>query len=179
MVLGMAAVAVMAILAVAGYALLSDQPPSRLDARPAIQEEATQDPDASPKPVSVSPSEKNAVAAVPKPEPPPPPKAKPAPKPPQAINLTGLWVDADGINVQIAQQGNEVVSQAYNPLTGQAINAVWQINGRRVAFNWASNMGNQGVGEGTIASDGNTIDYRYVDHYTGEQGYSRLFRVVQ
>jgi hypothetical protein len=60
-----------------------------------------------------------------------------------------------------------------------AISAVWQISGRQVSFDWTSNMGNQGVGEGTIASDGNTIDYRYVDHYTGEQGYSRLFRVAR
>jgi hypothetical protein len=39
-----------------------------------------------------------------------------------------------------------------------AISAVWQISGRQVSFDWTSNMGNQGVGEGTIASDGNTID---------------------
>ena len=66
----------------------------------------------------------------------------------KSIDLTGMWVDHEGVNVQISQQGNEVVSQAYNPLTGLSINAVWQVSGRRIAFNWASNAGNQGYGKG-------------------------------
>ena len=110
------------------------------------------------------------------PAPPKPSPSAPVGKPP--LNLTGMWVDADGINVQISRQGNNLVSQAYNPVDGMVIQAVWQVQGRKVAFNWATNMGNQGVGEGTVSADGNTIDYRYVDHYSGEQGYSRLFRVV-
>jgi hypothetical protein len=172
MVLGLAAV-VVAIVAVVGYVLVTGTPTSRPKVQPEIEKQAAQDPEASPKPVSISPSKEDKVATAPK------PKAKPAPKPPQTLNLSGVWVDADGVNVQIAQQGNELMSQSYNPQTGMAISAVWQISGRQVSFDWTSNMGNQGVGEGTIASDGNTIDYRYVDHYTGEQGYSRLFRVAR
>lgn len=88
-----------------------------------------------------------------------------------------MWVDDDGVNVQISYQGGQVVSQSYNPLTGLAINAVWRITGSNLAFNWISNAGNQGHGEGTIAADGNTVDYRYLDQMTGEQGYGRLYRI--
>ena len=142
---------------------------------PATQEEArlATGSEEEAKKVHVDLPEENQPAIPPTPKPSP---SKPVVKP--TLDLAGLWVDADGVNVQISRQGGNLVSQAYNPLDGMMINAVWQVQGRRVAFQWASNMGNQGVGEGTVSADGNTIDYRYVDHYSGEQGYSRLFRVV-
>jgi len=166
---GMAATAVV-IIAFLGYALIPQEvsPPAALEdnrlAKDAEGEAKQVNVDLQPEPW-------------PKVDPPPPP-SPPKPKVKPTLNLTGMWVDVDGINVQISRQGNNLVSQAYNPLDGMVINAVWQVQGRRVAFNWASNMGNQGVGEGTVSADGNTIDYRYVDRYSGEQGYSRLFRVV-
>jgi cytoskeletal protein RodZ len=180
MVMGLVAVALLAVLAVAGHLLIpgSSAPPVVVDSESAVQQEA--DKGSSPAPVSIAPSEKgeasgseNAAAPQPKPEPTPPP----APRVQKSIDLTGMWVDHEGVNVQISQQGNEVVSQAYNPLTGLSVNAVWQVSGRRIAFNWASNAGNQGYGEGSIAADGATVDYQFVDHVTGEQGYGRLFRL--
>jgi hypothetical protein len=180
MAMGLGAVAVVVILAAAGYLLIpkSPAPPVVVNTESAVQPEA--DKGSSPTPVSIDPSEKGEVsgsedAASPQPEPKSTPQAMPRVQ--KTIDLTGMWVDHEGINVQISQQGNEVVSQAYNPLTGLSINAVWQVSGRRIAFNWASNAGNQGYGEGSIAPDGATVDYQFVDHVTGEQGYGRLFRL--
>ena len=170
MLLGGMAAAAVVIIAFLGYALIpyGVNPPATLE-----EDRLAKDSDGDAKKVKVDLQPEPRPKVEPSPPPSPPkPKAKPA------LNLTGMWVDADGVNVQISRQGNNLVSQAYNPLNGMMINAVWQVQGRRVAFNWASNMGNQGVGEGTVSVDGNTIDYRYVDHYSGEQGYSRLFRVV-
>ena len=119
MVVGMAAAAVVvAILAIAGYSLISEKtvPPDVVQTDP--QGQVVSDPGASPAPVSMLPSKENQVVVEPKTTAKPKPKAKP----PKTINLTGMWVDDEGINVQISQQGNEVVSQAYNPLTGLAIN---------------------------------------------------------
>lgn len=175
MVVGMAAVVVVAIMAIAGYSLITKKtvPPDVVQTD--SQSQAVSDPDASPAPVSISPSTKNQVIVEPKTA----AKPKPKPKPQKTINLTGMWVDDEGINVQISQQGDEVVSQAYNPLTGLTINAVWQISDRKMVFNWMSNAGNQGQGEGSIAADGATVDYRFVDNVTGEQGYGRLHRVTR
>lgn len=176
-VVGLAAVAVVAILAIAGYSLISEKPVSPVVVQPDLQDQAVSDPDASPAPVNISTSKSDKVAVEPKTT--AKPKPKPQPKPHKTINLTGMWVDDEGINVQISHQGDEVVSQAYNPLTGLAINAVWRISGRHMAFNWVSNVGNQGYGEGTIAADGATVDYQFVDNVTGEQGYGRLYRKTQ
>ena len=170
---GLAAAVLIVALIFVGYLMTAPGPEPDFDAR----RSTVDDPAASPTATNINPS--GDKRAAPAPESPPTANVKPRKKTPQAVDLTGMWVNAEGINVQIAQRGNEVISQAYDPMNGMTINAVWQVSGRRVAFNWASNMGNQGVGEGTIAADGNTIDYRFVDHYTGEQGYSRLFRVNQ
>lgn len=176
MATGLAAVAVVvAILAVAGYSLISEKPTPPVAVRPDPQDQGMPDPDASPATVSVSPSKENKGVAEPK----TPAKPKYKPKVQKTIDLTGMWVDDEGVNVQISQEDGEVVSQAYNPLTGLAVNAVWRVSGRQIAFNWMSNAGNQGHGEGTIAADGATVDYRFVDNVTGEQGYGRLSRVTQ
>ena len=170
LLLGGMALAVVAVVAFFGYALIPHgvSPPATLEDTRLVEKGEGDN--------------KKVKVDLPK-EPPPEVKPSPQPSPPRTsvkptLNLTGMWVDADGVNVQISRQGNNLISQAYDPLNGMVINAVWQVQGRRVAFNWASNMGNQGVGEGTVSADGNTIDYRYVDHFSGEQGYSRLFRVV-
>ena len=173
MLMGGLAMAAVVIVAFLGYALI----PRGVDppAPPVPQEDNRLATDSQKEAQQVKadlPSEpKPKIDSTPQPSP-PKPKVKPV------LNLAGMWVDADGVNVQISQQGNQLVSQAYDPVNGMTINAVWQLQGNRVAFNWASNLGNQGVGEGTVSADGNTIDYRYMDQYSGEQGYSRLFRVV-
>lgn len=173
MLMGLAAAVVVAIVAVGGFSLISQKPvpPEVVQSERKVQ--TPPDPDASPAPASISPPKEEKATVPPK------AAAKPKPKPKKAINLTGMWVDADGVNVQISHQGGEVVSQAYNPLTGLAVNAVWRVSGRNVDFNWVSNMGNQGYGKGTITADGATVDYRFVDNSTGEQGYGRLYRVTQ
>ncbi len=164
------AVAAVIVIALLGYGLLPEKARSP-DGHDSAQIELDADEAAKQVSVKSPPEPQPEIESTPPPAPP-----KPAARPP--LNLTGMWVDADGVNVQISQQGSQLVSQAYDPVNGMTINAVWQLQGNRVAFNWASNLGNQGVGEGTVSADGNTIDYRYVDHYSGEQGYSRLFRVV-
>ena len=170
MLMGLAAAVVVAVVAVGGFSLISQKPVPPEIVQSDRKDQFLPDPDASPAPVSISPpKEEKAIV---------PPKAAAKPKQPKTIDLTGLWVDGEGVNVQISQQGDEVVSQAYNPLTGLAINAVWQISDRHIAFNWVSNAGNQGQGEGTIAADGATVDYRFVDNITGEQGYGRLYRIT-
>jgi len=170
MLLGGMVAAAVVIVGLLGYALIPQKvsPPAALEENRLAKDSEG---DAKQVKVDLEPEPRPKVDPSPQPSP-PKPKVKPA------LNLTGMWVDADGVNVQISRQGNNWVSQAFNPLDGMVINAVWQVQGRRLAFNWASNMGNQGVGEGTLSADGNTIDYRYVDHYSGEKGYSRLFRVV-
>lgn len=173
MLVGLAAVLGVAILIVAGNLLTSNNPapPNKVQTDPQNQDRS--DPAASPAPVSVSPTSENPVVVEPK------KTVKTKPKAPQAINLNGMWVDDDGVNVQISHQGQEVVSQAYDPLTGLAVNAVWRISGRNVFFNWASNAGNQGTGEGTISADGAIVNYRYVDNVTGERDTGQLKRVTQ
>lgn len=171
--MGLAAVLGVAILIIAGNLLISKNPTSPDTVQLDPQNQDGSDPAASPAPVSVSPANENHVVVEPK------NTAKMKPNPPQAINLNGMWVDDDGVNVQISHQGQEVVSQAYDPLTGLAVNAVWRISGRNVFFNWASNAGNQGTGEGTISADGAIVNYRYVDNVTGERDTGQLKRVTQ
>lgn len=172
MMMGVAAVTVIAMVVLFGYALMRD-----IAAPPEYDEPVIDDPlnteaddysQNSNTGGSKEPEANSPARIVPTP--------KPTPRPQVSINLSGMWVDDEGINVQISHQGNEVVSQAYNPLTGLAVNSVWQVDGRRIAFNWVSNAGNQGYGDGTISADGAIVDYRYVDNVTGEQGYGRLFR---
>jgi hypothetical protein len=175
MVVGAGVAAAVVVLGLVGYSLMTHISTPMDAGQSRVPNEAVVDPDASPAPVNVGPSANPETAVKPdrsvRPE--------TTPNTQKTINLSGMWVDDDGVNVQISQQGGQVVSQAYNPLTGLAINAVWRVSGRQVAFNWASNTGNQGHGQGTIAADGNTLDYRYIDQVTGEQGYGRLYRVLQ
>jgi hypothetical protein len=175
LLMGLAAAVAVAMVAVGGFSLISQKPVSPDAIQSEIQEQAAADPDASPAPASIPPPIKEDGVVQPEVNTIP----KPIPKPRQAINLSGMWVDDEGVNVQISHQGDEVVSQAYNPLTGLAVNAIWRVSGRQIAFDWVSNAGNQGKGSGTIAANGATIDYRFVDNVTGEQGYGRLFRVTQ
>lgn len=179
--IGLAAVVVVAILAVGGFSLLYEKQVPIDVVQPGLKDQPASDPNAAPAPESSSPPKEDATVVQPKAAVQPKANVQPKtqPKPQQIINLTGLWVDNEGVNVQISHQGGEVVSQAYNPLTGLSINAVWRVSGRQIAFNWMSNAGNQGVGDGTIAADGATVDYRFVDNVTGEQGYGRLYRVTQ
>ncbi len=179
MMIGVGAVVVMAIVALFGYALMPEvgTPPDLYESD--VDGRLTVDPDDSTPKAVIGGSGAGQTGTQSRINPTPTPTPQPEPNLHPSINLTGMWVDDEGIDVQISHQGDEVLSQAYNPLTGLAINSVWRVNGRQIAFNWVSNTGNQGYGNGTIAADGATVDYRFIDNVSGEQGYGRLYRVVQ
>jgi len=111
----------------------------------------------------------------------PPKKVQPSTEPyrqPQTptITLTGTWIDNQGTQVKMVQQGNYGVSQSIDPGTGALVQANWQIDGYQVQFTWAAATGNNGYGSGTISTDYNTITYNYFDQVTGLQGYGQMQR---
>lgn len=95
---------------------------------------------------------------------------------PSTMSLTGTWIDNQGTQVKMVQQGNYGVSQSIDPGSGALVQANWQINGYQVQFSWAAATGNNGYGSGTISTDYNTITYNYVDQVTGLQSYGQMQR---
>jgi len=93
-----------------------------------------------------------------------------------ALTLTGTWIDHQGVQVKMVQQGMHAVSQSIDPGTGALVQANWQINGYQVQFSWAAATGNNGYGQGTVSADYNTITYDYFDQVTGLQGYGQMQR---
>ena len=116
----------------------------------------------------------------PTPNPTPKPTPKPAPRPaPRILNLTGLWIDDDGAQVNFVQTGTTAVSRGIDPETGALVQANWQLNDRKAEFNWMAATGNRGYGRGVISTDHNSIRYEYVDTVTGERGTGLLTRASQ
>ncbi|MBU1342898.1 MAG: TIR domain-containing protein [Proteobacteria bacterium] len=170
----LAAVMVVCILAITGFFLMNQKPsPTPEPAKPMVQKQTVPDEPAPSSKNPVSPPAKKKTIA----EPLPTVKPQPEPEPKKRLNLSGVWVDNNGLQVQIAHSGNQVVSQCNNPLTGEITKAIWQINGLQFAFTWSTNTGYQGYGEGIIAANAATVDFQFIENITGEQGYGRLYRL--
>ena len=90
--------------------------------------------------------------------PPPPPPAPSAPAPAATPDLSGSWIDTDGVPVQMIQQGNAVQLWLLGP-GGQPVGeGAGSVNGNQIQFDLQRPDYGFGSGTGTVSPDGLQIN---------------------
>lgn len=91
-------------------------------------------------------------------------------------NLTGFWIDSEGIHYQVMQQGNQLQLEAYDAYGNLAGGGEGRINGNRVEYSMMVRDGTRYVGQGVLTPNGSRLDYRSTNTLSGLQESGSLYR---
>jgi peptidoglycan hydrolase-like protein with peptidoglycan-binding domain len=102
----------------------------------------------------------------------------PAPALPAAgpFDVSGIWVDDEGISYRVLQQGNLLQMEAYDGYGNLVGGGEGRISGNRLDYALMGTDGSHYIGQGLFSADGQRLDYRSTETSSGMQESGSLYR---
>jgi len=97
--------------------------------------------------------------------------------PPRIHNLTGSWMDTDGLQYTFEQQGTDLYIQGFDPFTGMVtVECQGVVSGNQVGLQILTPT-STGSGQFVIADDGSSLSGTVADGLTGYSSQVHLVRM--